>query len=262
MFLLNIYKLIDLAKTAALNAGYEILKDYKKDLQVKNKIDGSPVTLADKKSHKLICEILKPSKITIVSEEGDCLHIDSKKYWLIDPLDGTKDFIAGNDEFTVNIALIISGVPVLGVVYAPAKNLLFWGAVEIGSYFQSGENIQTLKEYPKSKSLKMAVSRFHKHDDTSLFAKANNVHIEIPIGASLKYCFLATAEVDVFPRLVGSSEWDVAAGHAILNAIGGKVLDWHTGKELKYGKLNRRNPRLISFRSSYAFPNPKESLAF
>ena len=246
-------ELLELALLSAQLAGEAILTHYENVRYINYKNDGSPLTEADSAAHNVIARNLKRSGITIVSEEGNDLHIDAKKYWLVDPLDGTKDFLAMNGEFTVNIALINEGRPVLGVVFAPAIQALYWGAEDTGSFLI--EKNVTSRLYPKSKSnlCRMATSRFHDHPDINIFAKQNRLVDRIAVGSALKFGMLATADVDVYPRLVGSSEWDTAAGQAVLEAAGGQVLDWETGKTLKYGKSKRRNPRILAIRSPYFY---------
>ncbi len=242
---------LGLAIHAAQKAGVIILKHYRQEEEIKVKRDGSPLTLADAEAHDEIVSVLASSNIPLVSEEGSDLFLDAQRYWLIDPLDGTKDFIAANDEFTVNIALVEGTRPVLGVVFAPALNQMYFAEVGIGSWQIKGETKIALRSVPKSPLCRMAVSRFHDHPDVDVFARINGIESRLGIGSALKYCRLAAGEIDVFPRLVGSSEWDTAAGQAILEGVGGHVLNWHTGQALTYGKLRRRNPRLLSIRSPY-----------
>jgi 3'(2'), 5'-bisphosphate nucleotidase len=194
---------------------------------------------------------LAPSDINIVSEEGREPQIDSERYWLVDPLDGTKDFLACNGEFTINIAMIDQKRPILGVIFAPAIGDLYWGAEGMGSWRIRGGAHTALVQQEEASSCRMAVSRFHDHPDVEIFASENRIVHRVAIGSALKYGLLAAAEVDVFPRLVGSSEWDTAAGQAVLEFAGGCVLDWNMGKPLKYGKPHRRNPKLLSFRAPY-----------
>ncbi len=224
---------------------------YRQAMNVEIKRDGSPLTLADQNAHHAIIAVLSASGLPVVSEECDELHLDAQRYWLVDPLDGTKDFLAGNDEFTVNIALIEAQRPVLGVVYAPALDELYVGSQGLGAWFEIAEVRSSCVAVEKSARCRMAVSRFHDHADVDVFAAVNQKNERIAMGSALKYGRLATAEVDVFPRLVGSSEWDTAAGQAVLEAAGGQVLDWHTGEPLRYGKTKRRNPRLLALRAGY-----------
>lgn len=244
-------ELIELAVMAARQAGIAILSVYRQPMDVEIKKDGSPLTLADQNAHHAIIAVLDACGLPVVSEECDDMHMDAQCYWLVDPLDGTKDFLAGNDEFTVNIALIEEQRPVLGVVYAPALDELYVGAQGLGTWVEMAGARSSCIEAEKSVSCRMAVSRFHDHSDVEVFAVANRINERIAIGSALKYGRLATARVDIFPRLVGSSEWDTAAGQAVLDAAGGQVLDWHTGEPLRYGKVKRRNPRLIALRAPY-----------
>lgn len=227
------------------------MRYYQQTLTVRHKQDGSPVTLADQAAHRVIAGHLADSGLVVVSEEGEDLCLAAERYWLIDPLDGTKDFLAGNGEFTVNIALVDQGCPVLGVVFAPAIKTFYWGARAMGAWRIREGAVAALSSHARSASLRMAVSRFHDHPDVDVFATRNEIAERVAIGSALKYGLLATGEVDLFPRLVGSSEWDTAAGQAVLEAAGGQVLDWHTGKALEYGKPRRRNPRLLALRAPY-----------
>lgn len=244
-------KLLKLALEASRLSGSAILSHYQQPLSVEHKQDGSPLTLADQAAHQVIVRHLSHSGLTIVSEEGEDLHLGAERYWLVDPLDGTKDFLAGNGEFTVNIAVVDQGQPVLGVIFAPALGDLYWGAKDLGAWRVRDGAETALLPQVQSPACRMAVSRFHDHPDVEVFAAQNGIEQRVAIGSALKYGLLAAAEVDVFPRLVGSSEWDTAAGQAILEAAGGQVLDWHTGKALHYCKPRRRNPRLLALRTPY-----------
>jgi 3'(2'), 5'-bisphosphate nucleotidase len=244
-------KQLELALGAAQKAGAAVMSYYEQILTVQHKQDGSPLTLADQASHLVIIDHLAGSGLVVVSEEGENLHLAAERYWLVDPLDGTKDFLACNGEFTVNIALVDQGQPVLGVVFAPAIDTYYWGADGMGAWLIRKGASTALSAQPRSTSLRMAVSRFHDHPDVNVFAACNSIVESIAIGSALKYGLLAAGEVDVFPRLVGSSEWDTAAGQALLEAAGGQVLDWRTGKALAYGKPRRRNPRLLAMRVPY-----------
>ena len=242
---------VSAAVNAAKEAGKTILMFYRKDFSGKKKADGSPLTHTDQQSHLVISRLLEKTGIPVVSEEGSELHLNTRRYWLVDPLDGTKDFLAANDEFTVNIALIDEESPVLGVLYAPALDELYVG-MQGEAVFQECRGVKTMcRTSPKNYRLRMAVSRFHDHPDSEIFAKMNCVEERIPIGAALKYGRLAMGEIDVYPRLVGTSEWDTAAGQAVLEAAGGRILDWNTGGALRYGKPRRRNGRLLAFRAPY-----------
>jgi 3'(2'), 5'-bisphosphate nucleotidase len=246
--------LLALATDAARAAGAAILAYYREPgVEVDWKADGSPVTEADREAHRLILHELRISTIPVVSEEGVELHLGARACWLVDPLDGTRDFIARTDDFTVNIALVVDGRPVLGVVFAPARDRLFGGQAEGGAWCIAGGDKRTLGPEPRSPRGRLAASRFHDGPDVAAFASANGLTERREVGSALKYGALAAGEVDVFPRLVGSSEWDTAAGQAVLEAAGGQVLCWRDGAPLTYGKPRRRNPRLLALRSPYTF---------
>ncbi len=244
-------KWLDLALDASRDAGFVIMQYYHKTLNVQYKLDGSPLTLADQAAHRVIADRLAVSGLGVVSEEGENLCLTGERFWLVDPLDGTKDFLDGNGEFTVNIALVDQGRPVIGVVFAPAIDTFYWGCEGMGAWRIREGVTAALSPSPRSASVRMAVSRFHDHPDVDLFASQNGITDRVAIGSALKYGLLTEGEVDVFPRLVGSSEWDTAAGQAVLEAAGGQVLDWQTGKALLYGKPQCRNPRLLALRAPY-----------
>lgn len=246
-------KLLELAIEASRSAQTTIMSFYNAVLSVHLKQDSSPLTLADRAAHDMIVSCLAKSGLPIVSEEGDDLYMNANEYWLVDPLDGTKDFLSGSDEFTINIALIKARYPVLGVVLAPALDDLYWGSVDMGAGRILKGCTTALLPHEQTASCRMAVSRFHNHPDVDIFAAENRIDKLISVGSALKYGLLATAEIDVFPRLTGSSEWDTAAGQALLEAVGGSVLDWSTGKSLSYGKPKRRNPRLLAIRAPYRY---------
>lgn len=244
-------KFSTLAQEAARLAGAMILQYYKRPVGVEYKADGSPLTQADQAAHRAIIQHLRVSGVPVISEEGVFFSDSVDRYWLVDPLDGTKDFLAQNDEFAVNIALVEEGRPVLGVVYAPALDILYYGEVCSGAFRVSNHETRPLLPQSAYAAPRIAVSRFHNHPDVEIFASENCAEEQLPLGSALKYCALAEARADVFPRLVGSSEWDTAAGQAILEAAGGQVLEWATGQPLRYGKEKRRNPRLIALRAPY-----------
>lgn len=245
--------LLSLAIQTARNAGKSILEYYGKDRITNQKSDGSPLTLADLASQEVILAGLAQTGIKIVSEETNDHHIGATDYWLIDPIDGTKDYLAKNNEFTVNIALMNNSSPLLGVVYAPALDELYAGLMGEGAWQEKYRVIKELKIMSPTMPPRMAVSRFHDNPDAQIFAQENKISECVPVGAALKYGRLAAGEIDVYPRLVGTSEWDTAAGQAILEAAGGSVLDWHTGEPLRYSKPNRRNGRFLAFRAPYHF---------
>jgi 3'(2'), 5'-bisphosphate nucleotidase len=247
-----IEKLLSLAMESARAGGTASMKYYRQPMSQIEKLDGSPLTIADRGSHEAIIACLAESQIPIVSEEGSDLLIDAEEYWLVDPLDGTKDFLEADDEFSINVALIRDQQPVLGVVFAPATGELYCGIPgQKKSWRETDGEREDARQRPKSQNLSMAVSRFHDTPELEIFGNENNVSERIPLGSVLKYCRVAMGEIDVAPRLVGTSEWDTAAGQAVIEGAGGAMVDWHTGQSIKYGKPNRRNPRFLAYRSPY-----------
>ncbi len=239
------------AREAALLAGEAIMKIYTTNYEVEFKKDGSPLTQADLSAHAIIMETLANSEIDIISEEATSVIDMNNLFWLVDPLDGTKDFIHKNDEFTVNIALIQNARPILGIVYAPALNELYIGGAGIKAYVEKNGVKSILQTHPKRDFLVMATSRFHDHPTSEIFAAENNIKSSYAIGSSLKYCRMAEGKIDVYPRMVGSSEWDTAAGQAVLEAANGSLIDIKEEKPLLYGKQSRRNGKLLAFRYPY-----------
>lgn len=242
---------LDLALAAADSAGRKVLSIWKTAFTVEAKGDGSPCTEADRSAHEIILRALSDSKLPVVSEEGGDLQLTVNDYWLVDPLDGTKEFISNHQEFTINIARVVSGVPVLGVIVAPALGETYVGVAGVGAWRIDRAGTHELSVVERAPECRVAVSRFHDHAYTELFLARNLITHRIAIGSALKYARLAAASVDVFPRFVGCSEWDTAAGQAVLEAVGGSVLDCSTGRRLMYGKPKRRNPGLFSFRAPY-----------
>ena len=243
--------LLDEALKAAKDASKAILQVYKCDASFIEKSDGSPLTAADLKSHISIVNALERSGLPVVSEENLVPYeerVNWDRFWLIDPLDGTKDFLALNDEFTVNIALIENGIPIIGVVAAPALNTVWYAANGCGAWKLQGdllEGINALGQWPDE--TRMFVSRFHTDSESLKFSELNQIAHVIKVGSAIKLARLAASEAEFYPRYVGSSEWDIAAGHAILKEAGGLLLDIHAG-EVVYNKPNLRNPFFIAWR--------------
>tara|TARA_R110000851_G_scaffold190370_1_gene340737 strand:- start:47834 stop:48622 length:789 start_codon:yes stop_codon:yes gene_type:complete len=247
------------AVKAALSAGTEILKIYDTNFEVEHKNDDSPLTQADKNANEVINEYLKPTQIPIISEENRQLDYSERKdwnrCWIVDPLDGTKEFIKRNGEFTVNIALVEKGNPVLGVIYVPVSKELYFTSsdgktskkIVITSENDSVEEIlKNAKEIKPSKAsvVKIVGSRSHLNEETKNFiaeiAKQNEVEI-VSKGSSLKFCLVAEGLAQLYPRFAPTMEWDTAAGHAICNAVGISVIDQTTGKNMQYNKPNLLN---------------------
>lgn len=251
-----------IAIKAAIEAGKKIMEIYEReDFQIENKEDDSPLTIADKKANDIINKHLVPTGIPIISEENKQLDFSERKNWsecwIVDPLDGTKEFIKKNGEFTVNIALVKENQPVFGVIYVPAKNELYFGDVPEGKSlkgtvlneeeFESAS--QRFKEIQPSKTggkIKVVGSRSHMNQDTldyidELKSKYKKEVEIVSKGSSLKFCLVAEGEADVYPRFAPTMEWDTAAGQAICNAVGLKVIDRNTGSPMKYNRENLLN---------------------
>jgi 3'(2'), 5'-bisphosphate nucleotidase len=209
--------------TIAKEAGNAIMRVYRQDFEVEYKQDNSPLTLADKKANDIIEDGLNKLSVNfpVLSEEGKDISYEDRKhweyFWLVDPLDGTKEFVKKNDEFTVNIALIHKDTPVLGVVYAPALDVCYWAKQDEGAF--KDEQKLPLKTVDQRNTYKIVVSRSHMSDETQAFIDAIDTDKEkklISIGSSLKICLVAKGEADIYPRLGPTMEWDTAAAHAII----------------------------------------------
>jgi 3'(2'), 5'-bisphosphate nucleotidase len=225
--------------TIAKEAGSAIMQVYKQDFEVEYKQDSSPLTLADKRANDIIEDGLNklPVNFPILSEEGKEIPYRDRKhweyFWLVDPLDGTKEFVKKNDEFTVNIALIHKNTPALGVVYVPALDVCYWAKQDEGA-FKDGEKLP-IKTAELRNTYKIVVSRSHMSDETQRFIDAIDKEKElISIGSSLKICLIAEGEADIYPRLGPTMEWDTGASHAIVIEAGGQLIDQENSSELKY----------------------------
>ncbi len=234
----------------ACEAGQKILTVYDSDFSVEQKEDCSPITQADLLAHQHISRRLHEltPDIPILSEESSEQEIANRlcwqRYWLIDPLDGTKEFVSRNGEFTVNIALIENGKPVFGVVFAPVLDLLYWGS-EFGAFKQQGQAAAqpiSVADTPKREDTwRVLVSRNHLSDDTLQYLKQFSSIKQRSIGSSLKFCLVAQGSADLYPRFAPTCEWDSAAAQAVVEAAGGCVLEYPTLNPLRY---NRRNTLL------------------
>ena len=243
----------------AIKAGKEILKYYTKDIHVIHKDDSSPLTKADLASNKIIMNALQQldSTIPILSEESLVEWKERKnwtKYWLVDPLDGTKEFIKQNGEFTVNIALIENNKPILGVIFTPVKFDLYFAQKNYGSYkINSSSKLINLKEAVKifvanQSSIKRIIgSRSHSNQTFDSWVNQNFPNSEIvQAGSSLKFCLIAEGAADIYPRFGPTSEWDIAAGHIIVNEAGGRVNTFEN-TEINYNqKEDLLNPQFYA----------------
>ena len=243
----------------AIEAGKEILNFYNNDIEVTHKEDLSPLTKADLASNKIILESLTKlnSNIPILSEESLVdwsIRKNWKKYWLVDPLDGTKEFIKKNGEFTVNIALIEDNNPILGVVYVPAKSLLYLAEKNKGSFktitkdkLKNLEGIQKILVSSQANRERVIGSRSHSNATFDNWVKEKFPNADIvQAGSSLKFCLIAEGEADIYPRFGPTSEWDIAAGHMIVNEAGGKIRTFQNDS-IKYNtKENIINPEFYA----------------
>ena len=238
-------------------AGALIMKIYQSDFEVRGKQDASPVTEADEKAERLILERLSTlqSQFPVVSEEAAAAGYVpemGKCFWLVDPLDGTKEFINRNGEFTVNIALIEDGKPVLGVVFAPALDRMYAGAKGLGAWLEVKGERQAIecRSIPED-GLDVVASRSHGDADAlDKFLGGRLVRSLKSAGSSLKICLVAEGEADLYPRLGRTMEWDIAAGHAVLVAAGGQIHDLN-GDVLSYGKRDLSNPHFYACSAGY-----------
>ena len=267
-------KLILTAILAAKRAGEAILDVYGSDFTVEQKDDKSPLTLADKRSNEIIENVLEQtvtvnnSTVPILSEEGKETPYEERKkweyFWLVDPLDGTKEFVKRNGEFTVNIALIHKHKPVLGIIYIPVKDVFYFAALNFGAYkLESSEiltDVLSIEELiDKSQRLPLinnnktsftvVGSRSHTSEEFSEFVTRLNEKYDsvefISSGSSLKLCLVAEGIADAYPRFGPTMEWDTAAGQAIVEQTDGRVISTQTNEPLNYNKSNLLNPFFI-----------------
>ena len=241
--------MLDVLETLALAAGKEILAVYNAGPNVTFKNDASPVTEADERAEAIILEGLFKAfpEIPVVAEEsvaaGRIPDVEGKSFFLVDPLDGTKEFINKRDDFTVNIALIKEGVPVAGIVYAPAKGAAWTGGSgKIEKILVDGDfNVTSRKEIgcrTPTGDLTAVASRSHNSPETEAFLKEKGITSTKSVGSSLKFCLVAEGEADVYPRFGRTMEWDTAAGDAVLRAAGGMTVDLD-GNPFRYGKTRQ-----------------------
>lgn len=258
---------LELAIEASIEAGKEILEIYElPTIEVEQKGDDSPLTLADKSSNDVINRFLSKSVFPIISEENKQLDFSIRKNWsscwIVDPLDGTKEFIKKNGEFTVNIALCQNGTPILGVIYVPVSRELYYADVNSNKAYKTVLNVEhritkalfgqediIAPTDLKTTNLRVVGSRSHMNQDTSDYiesAKKEFDDVEIVSkGSSLKFCLVAEGKADVYPRFAPTMEWDTAAGHAICLAAGLKVTSQETQEDLLYNKENLLNPYFL-----------------
>ena len=258
---------IDGVIKAAYAAGDAIMKIYDtSDFGVESKADDSPLTLADKAAHVEIVKYLESTDWPIISEEGIQTPFEERNswgtFWMVDPLDGTKEFIKRNDEFTVNIALIQNGIPIFGVVYSPVLKKMYYGGTALG-YSElilnsddpvrlEQSKVSRLESIDSKKQVRIVASRSHQNQDTRDFINQYDSTELVSMGSSLKFMVLAEGNADVYPRYAPTMEWDTAAAHAILLGIGYNVYRVTEGnaisnESLKYNKEDLLNPYFIAY---------------
>jgi 3'(2'), 5'-bisphosphate nucleotidase len=263
---------------AAVDAGREIMAVYATDFGVEKKSDDSPLTLADKRAHATVAKALKPLGLPLLSEEGRNIPFEERKkwspYWLVDPLDGTKEFIRRNGEFTVNIALVKENHPIMGVVYAPVRDWLYFAEKNKGAYKLTdarhfceqwaGQGAQTVQSTlytaavrlpmadPRERIFTVIGSRSHGTPDMEKYI--DRLKIEhgpldfIATGSSLKFCLVAEGKADIYPCLGPTMEWDTAAGQVVAECAGACVVEHATGVGLAYNKESLLNPWFVVMR--------------
>lgn len=251
-------KLLDVMRKLSLEAGDKIMEIYgQDDFDVKSKSDDSPVTAADEAADAIISAGLRAAfpDVMLVTEEQSATHgVQGDTFLIVDPLDGTKEFIHRRGDFTVNIALVENGVPVRGVVYAPAKSRMFYTLADGTSVEETGalnkEEIGAQSPLSVSDAdngaLMVVASKSHRDQATDDYIAKYNVRDMTSAGSSLKFCLIATGEADVYPRLGRTMEWDTAAGHAVLSGAGGAVVRYDDHTPLRYGKEGFANPFFIA----------------
>jgi len=256
---LDYTKLVEVMRRLSLEAGDRIMEIYNSDdFEVKVKSDESPVTVADEAADALISAGLQAAfpDVALVTEEQAASHAESATTFLIvDPLDGTKEFINRRGDFTVNIAYVEDGVPTRGVVYAPAKGRMFFTQADGSSVEEAGEfakdSMGALRPIrvsdPDNAALMVVASKSHRDQATDEYIAKYAVKDMKSAGSSLKFCLIATGEADLYPRVGRTMEWDTAAGHAVLHGAGGKVVRFDDHAPLTYGKDGFANPFFIAY---------------
>ena len=246
-------KLIDSVIKVAEEAGRAILGVYDGPIKVTVKDDESPLTQADQAAHRVIEQALEQltPQWPVVSEESSperkLLRTQSPCYWLVDPLDGTKEFIQRNGEFTVNIALIRDGAPVFGVVHVPVLGLTYWGGGALGAWRRSDRGVEAIqvRQPQPGEPLTVVGSRSHSNAQTEAYLATLGSYELISVGSSLKFCLLAEGRAHLYPRLAPTCEWDTAAAQAVLEGAGGRV-ETLEGTPLRYSKADILNPFFVA----------------
>jgi 3'(2'), 5'-bisphosphate nucleotidase len=249
--MIQLTKLIEMAQEAALEAGKKILEIYETgDFNVEAKADNSPLTMADKLAHQTICSFLEKTDLPILSEEGREIKFAERSqwayFWMVDPLDGTKEFIKKNGEFTVNIALIHQNKVVLGVVYAPVLQKMYYAVKGEGAFLKKDNQIIKLENpTQKNEPVRIVASRSHMNPETQAIINQYQNYELVNMGSSLKLVLVAENKADVYPRLAPTMEWDTAAAQIIVEEAGGVVLHFETKTQMLYNKENLLNPHFL-----------------
>lgn len=256
---MNLKSLLDIAIKASEEASNEILEVYhSSNFETQLKSDNSPLTIADKRAHECIVKHLEKTGLPILSEEGKDIPFEVRKhwkqFWLVDPLDGTKEFIKRNDEFTVNIALIENQQPVLGVLAVPVAGIVYYAAKGLGVYKRNSVNSSKLQvpsqHQPVTSNLKpvtkVVASRSHMNSETEDFISKLGKTEVVSAGSSLKFMLLAEGKADIYPRFGPTMEWDTAAAHGILKELGFRVHRTDSDDELLYNKSDLLNPYFVA----------------
>lgn len=241
----------------AQEAGDAILKVYhaSEGITYERKADDSPLTQADQASNAVICLGLEALDVQypIISEENKMIAFEDRKnynrFWLVDPLDGTKEFIKRNGEFTVNIALIENGVPVAGIVYAPVLDEMYWAEKGVGSFLikdKMEKQIQSNQFHTTEPGLRVVCSRSHLNPETQAFIDNLIEPEKVSKGSSLKFLLIANGKAELYPRIAPTMEWDTAAAQCVLECAGGAVLEFETRTPLRYNKESLLNPYFVA----------------
>jgi 3'(2'), 5'-bisphosphate nucleotidase len=249
-------ELVEAVRGIARRAGHAILDVYATDFESRAKQDESPLTEADLRAHQLIVDelaMLTPRLPVLSEEDAEKVTWEERsqwrRYWLVDPLDGTKEFVARNGEFTVNIALIDNHRPVLGVVHIPVSDTTYSGVPGVGAWRENGDrpSLPISAKRLAVPPLRVMGSRSHNSPRLAARLEAMGPHEFRPAGSSIKLCLIADGSADLYPRLGGSCEWDIAAGQAIVEAAGGQVVSLADGLALRYNKPDLLNPKFLAY---------------
>ena len=243
-------------------AAVAIMRIYDGAFAVQNKDDNSPLTLADLESQRVIVDGLKgiTPDIPILSEESAAAPWAERRtwreLWVVDPLDGTREFVKRNGEFTINIALVVEHEPVLGLVSAPAQKLTYWGIAGVGAFTRPRDGeARRIHTAPPQKPLRVVGSRSHASSQTAAYLARLGPHVMSSVGSSLKFCLLAEGKAELYPRFGATSEWDTAAGQAVLEAAGGHVTR-PDGHRLRYNcRESLINGDFVAFSDSSVLPS-------